>query len=245
MYETLTLSRESSKTMDNNPRILPRIFTTLHQLSSVNRYSRDHMAKRETVAEHLGFCSIFVLYISKSINRRYPDVAIDYGKLMIRTAIHDIDETVLGDISRTTKYWNNSVRAVIAETEEKAVLKISEFLDIDIFEDWKNAKDDSLEGFIIKLSDLSSVVYKVWDEVILLENKSFLRVAEELSKFLPELRKSAPQIGLVDDRVNICTPFFTKVSSELEEINNIVLDKHTELLKTHRDMLYSFPVFTK
>ena len=51
----------------------------------------------------------------------------------------------------------------------------------DFYYDWKHAKQsDRVEGYIVKLADLASVVFKVWHEVLLLGNNSFARVAHEV-----------------------------------------------------------------
>jgi 5'-deoxynucleotidase YfbR-like HD superfamily hydrolase len=220
-------------------KILPKIFTTLHQLSSVDRYSRDFMLNRESVLEHTGFCSIFALYLAKQIEKHH-NVTIRYDILMIRTAVHDIDETVTGDVSRTTKYWNKGSKEFFSFIEKESVLKLSTFLGIDIYDDWDKAKNSSLEGVILKIVDMGSVVYKIWNEVILLNNLAFLRVAEEAANFISELGANIPKD---DPRTDSCSMFLREVLLEFRLINSSVLDMHKDLLENNRDMLYSFPDF--
>ena len=40
------------------------------------------------------------------------------------------------------------------------------------------------EGIIVKISDLASVVYKLWDETILLGNKKLLQQAKEVIEYI-------------------------------------------------------------
>jgi putative hydrolase of HD superfamily len=148
------------------------------QLSNVRRYSRDFMVKEESVLEHIGFSALFCLIISARLLEQ--GVGIDVGRLIIRATLHDLEETITGDVSRKTKYCSPEVKEGIDAYGRLAISKIEELLDISIMYDWENAKDDSLEGLILKVADMAAVVYKTMTEVAMYGNKSFIRVSEEI-----------------------------------------------------------------
>ena len=56
-------------------------------------------------------------------------------------------------------------------------------------ESWVAAKLGN-EGAVLKILDMASVVYKNWTEVVLLRNRSFLRVCVETQRYLQEIYQS-------------------------------------------------------
>lgn len=162
---------------------LRRVFTIAFQLSSVGRFSRDHMLKSENVLEHIGFCSFYSLLLAKKLIQE--GVPVDLGVLFSKVSVHDIDEALLGDVPRTTKYFSENIRSEFSAAETSIVSKIENWLDSSLVADWKTAKE-GLEGEILKVADLAAVVYKNWVEIELLGNRSFMRVARETNEFLNE-----------------------------------------------------------
>lgn len=202
---------------------LKMIFTTSFQLSSVGRYSRDHMAKRENVLEHMGFVCLFALLLAKEACRNGHQ-KIDYEKLMASTVVHDIDEAVLGDIPRTTKYFSEGVRRELAKAESSTVEKLAELIGANILKDYTFAKIGR-EGEILKVSDIAAVVYKNHCEIELLGNRSFVRVAYETQKYLEN-------VDLDSFGLEICR----KVLWDLRNLNSEILSK-VEL--TDEDKIFS------
>ncbi len=149
------------------------------QLSNVRRYSRDFMVKEESVLEHIGFTVIFCLVIARRLLEQ--GYGVDTGKLLVRATLHDLEETITGDVSRKTKYCSVAVKEGIDDYGKVAIAKIEELLEISISYDWENAKDDSFEGLILKVADMAAVVYKTMTEVVFYGNKSFIRVSEEIA----------------------------------------------------------------
>jgi 5'-deoxynucleotidase YfbR-like HD superfamily hydrolase len=197
-----------------------KTFALLHRLSTVNRFSRDHCTRRESTLEHIGFCALFAYIVAGRLAK--VGIDIDYGTLFRRVSAHDIEEAVLGDIPRTTKYWNDDIRHAFGGAERQAMLKIEEALGIPIFNDWSTAKSADTEGAVLKLVDLAAVVFKVWSEVVLLRNMAFVCVAVEVQGFMKEFLKSQTSTEL---RLTIM---------ELIELNEIAAQCRDELtLKDH------------
>jgi 5'-deoxynucleotidase YfbR-like HD superfamily hydrolase len=163
---------------------LTKKFTIAFQLSSVSRFSRDYMQKGENVLEHIGFCTFYSTMLANEIERY--GVQLDYKKLFLAVAAHDLDESILGDIPRTTKYFNDSVREEFKTIEQDTIHRLDTWLGSQFAGPWKTAKD-GIEGEILKVTDIAAVVYKNWAEIEFLGNRSFLRVCVETNGYLSSI----------------------------------------------------------
>ena len=166
---------------------LKKEFTILFQLSSVSRYSRDHLLKPESVLEHIGFCTVYGSLLAGRLQK--SGYNLDLGVLFTKIAMHDLDEAILGDIPRTTKYFSDDIRSAFKEVEYGTISRLEKWLDADFVESWVEAKLGS-EGEVLRILDIASVVYKNWTEVVLLRNRSFLRVCVETQRYLQEIYQS-------------------------------------------------------
>jgi len=174
---------------------LKKEFTILFQLSSVSRYSRDHLLKPESVLEHIGFCTVYGSLLSGRLKK--AGIELDLGTLFTKIAMHDLDEAILGDIPRTTKYFSDDIRSAFKEVEYGTISRLEKWLDADFVESWVAAKLGN-EGAVLRILDMASVVYKNWTEVVLLRNRSFLRVCVETQRYLQELSQSYFYLKYVD-----------------------------------------------
>jgi len=174
---------------------LKKEFTILFQLSSVSRYSRDHLLKPESVLEHIGFCTVYGSFLAGRLKKAGHD--LDLGVLFTKIAMHDLDEAILGDIPRTTKYFSDDIRSAFKEVEYGTISRLEKWLDADFVESWVAAKLGN-EGAVLRILDMASVVYKNWTEVVLLRNRSFLRVCVETQRYLQEISQSYFYLKYVD-----------------------------------------------
>lgn len=159
-----------------------RVFGLAQQLSAVNRFARDHMHQKESVLEHMGFCLLYATHLGQ--RARKENIAVNFEVLLKRVCYHDVDECVLGDVPRTTKYFNEKISEEFRAIEEQTVEQLESWLcGGAVFNYWKDAKDKNIEGEIMRLTDLAAVIYKVWVEVCLYGNRSFRRVAAETNKY--------------------------------------------------------------
>jgi 5'-deoxynucleotidase YfbR-like HD superfamily hydrolase len=111
--------------------------------------------------------------------------------------MHDLDEAILGDIPRTTKYFSDDIRSAFKEVEYGTISRLEKWLDADFVESWVAAKLGN-EGAVLRILDMASVVYKNWTEVVLLRNRSFLRVCVETQRYLQEISQSYFYLKYVD-----------------------------------------------
>jgi len=199
---------------------LKKEFTVAFQLSSVSRYSRDHLLKPESVLEHVGFCMVYGALLADRLER--SGFVINRGELFKKIAYHDIDEAILGDIPRTTKYFSEGLRSAMKSVEEETVGRLDGWLRSLIRLPWMTAKHGR-EGEVLRVVDLAAVVYKNWTEVVLLRNRSFLRVCVETQRYLEEL-----------DLMSISQMLHGEIE-ELKQLNKEILDT---FVPTEEDMMF-------
>lgn len=166
-------------------RAIQNLLEIIAQLSNVRRYSRDFMVKEENTLEHTGFVALFCLLVAYRL--REQGHAVNIETLLIKAILHDLEESITGDVPRKTKYCSESVKIGIDAYGYVAIKKIEELLNVSIMYDWEHAKNDTFEGMIVKIADMAAVVYKTMTEVAMHGNKSFLRVSEEITQEIHRL----------------------------------------------------------
>jgi len=199
---------------------LKKEFTIAFQLSSVSRYSRDHLLKPESVLEHIGFCTVYGVLLAGRLERE--GLQIHTGRLLMKIATHDMDEAILGDIPRTTKYFSKEIRNSFKTVEEETIERLDKWLESRMRGWWVQAKH-GMEGELLKLVDMAAVVYKNWTEIVLLRNRSFLRVCVETQRYLNEMDP------------NMFEPALREELANLRELNQEILDV---FVPTEEDMMF-------
>ena len=167
------------------------VFSFMQTLHAVKRYSRDEMKHQESVLEHTGCVVTYSLILAKKIERLLP-VKVNYSDLLTKAVVHDWDEVGTGDIPRTTKYASDVALSAIKVLEEESVRTIERYLNLKdmIVPVWMDSKDNTLEGQIVKIADMSSVVYCIWHQIVRRSNFSFLRVSLEAQGQIDKLKVS-------------------------------------------------------
>lgn len=161
----------------------------LMKLDSVTRFSGVSQNTKESLSDHItDVCAISYIIARKLIVNGQN---VDIGKLLEKCVIHDMDEVLVGDIPRLTKYATKTCHDELNKISEFAAKGISR--DIDgtdyTYELWVNSKDNSVEGFILKISDILSVIKKTVHEIDFSNNINFIQVAYEASLYVDDLSK--------------------------------------------------------
>lgn len=172
-------------------RDIQTLLEVLNQASNVNRYSRDFMHKRENLLEHMGFMATFCYIVGLRLRENGHHVSISV--LLEKAIMHDFEEILSGDVTRRTKHSSKQVSEGLKQYEEHCMRILQTALKVNIFGIWKHAKDDTLEGRIVKIADFAAVVYKCMVEVAMLGNKSFARVAREVSEEMEKMVNAGDQ----------------------------------------------------
>ena len=123
-------------------------------LRFINRFSIYHVNKPETVAEHSYYVTYYAWKIAKDFEG--AGIKIDFRKLLEKALVHDLEETKTGDIITHAK-------TPIIKNEINNISK--KILPIDVYEIWKDAKDDTIEGQIIEFADSYEVLVYCLEEI--------------------------------------------------------------------------------
>jgi 5'-deoxynucleotidase len=206
-----------------------KLFSVSQSMSSINRYSQINLLHPESVLEHTGFVCFFTYLMCEEINACCDD-KIDVGVALERATFHDVDEVVTGDIPRPTKYFSKESERIFNEIANQGIDQIIEELDVDSFSgdiglkiktNWKNSKNGP-EGSIVALADLAAVVYKIWEEVVLLGNKKLILQGKQVFGYINEFSNSLEEMGhLSDDQKNIISSVIFQLLKIIHEVKKM------------------------
>lgn len=205
----------------------------LLKTDNVNRYSATYQANPELLSVHIVDVQFLALMIARKLIA-YGE-RIDIGKLLEKCLIHDVDETLTGDFTRLVKYSSEICHDTLEAVAESVVVEISNDMDGTSYlsDIWKNAKDDTIEGYILRLCDMLSVIKKISKEVDLLNNNNFLRVALEVQSYISDLYITVPvDIFYIPNSVNYIKSLLKGVDNYL---HNIVTERRDVIEKLKID----------
>lgn len=202
------------------------VFRMMHRLESAHRYSQIQMTREENVMEHIGFVCTMIQVLWYKWDRSF-----DLGLALSKAVVHDLDETITGDVPRTTKYASKSIREEFEIIEAAGVRKLCEGLAMnpedadEFFNLWSSAKDHSPEGMVVKYVDLLAVVYRLWVEVLLKSNMGMLTVATGVRRYLTDLQRS-------DTSSYSVGKYIEESISNLIDIVDVMLEHDSEYFRT-------------
>ena len=115
-------------------------------LTKIHRFSNKTLTKEDLDSDH----TIRMQLMALEIYRNVP--TFDIVKTCFKILTHDLEETVICDIPRDVKYYNDEfLQAVRKLTEERVdSFKFGDFIKDYMF----NAKDETTEGWIVKILDI-------------------------------------------------------------------------------------------
>ena len=168
-------------------KLLP-LLSMMTRLSNLQRFSMERPYHPESVLEHTGFAALIAMIIAREVD-------VNLEEVIVKALIHDIDEIIVGDVPRPTKYSSPTARAMFDHLAEKGVAKIATDLR-DGFPHFASnvaakhvaAKRDR-SGLVVAIVDVLAVVHTVWSEVIVRGNNAMLRQAFTAGEQLSDLRR--------------------------------------------------------
>lgn len=183
------LNKEKNKSYNN---FFDIINSPLMKTENVIRYSGTYQINQELLSTHIVDVQMISMIIARNMINNGERINI--GDLLKKGLIHDVDEVLVGDIPRLTKYSSQECHDSLNAVAESVVREISNKLDQTdyVLDLWKNAKDNTIEGYIIKLADMISVAKKTAQEISIYNNNSFLKVAIEMINYIHDLYNSVP-----------------------------------------------------
>ena len=136
----------------------------INRLRYVYRFSGTNVLHRENVAEH----SFYTAFYSLVIGTNYVSHHVNLGKLVQKALLHDVEEQFTGDIIRPIKYLTPNVTQEIESAAGQMVFNLFELIcpvPRYCFELWRDAKDKTMEGKIVRFADFISVLSSLNQEI--------------------------------------------------------------------------------
>lgn len=148
----------------------------LTRLRAAIRFNNCFRNHNESVAEHTNYVSLFGLLIAEALTCCLPHERpplmqpIDWRKLSLALAIHDVEEGRSGDFPHDFKYSSIELSAMLSRAAAVAANQVVKDFAQDRLADrvlfaWENAKDETIEGKIVGVADLLATLQYVWMEV--------------------------------------------------------------------------------
>lgn len=160
-------------------------FNPLMRSEEIMRYSGIYQAQPESLAVHICDTSMMAYIIGVQLNSFGE--GLDLGLLLEKCLLHDLDETLTGDIPRNTKYANKEIKSALDNLQDDVLEVIKKYINNEeIIQKCKDAKKGK-EGLILKLADMLGVARRALQEIVLRGNLTFLKVVEELGDHLEYL----------------------------------------------------------
>ena len=185
--------------------MIGKYLTEVNNLGNIIRYQNMTKLTSNSVLEHEARVAKYCVVLAKWEQNKFGN-KVDMEELLLRALHHDDLEAFTGDIlshtKRTTKELKDALdkmEKIRFETEMKPLLPKSFREDYERF--ILHAKDDTIEGQIIRAADIIDTIFESADEVKL-GNKNFERilisVAENLTKVPLESVKYFLKYSLID-----------------------------------------------
>lgn len=167
---------------------LDEFFMTERNLDKVVRFSNQRKIKDESVAEHSFHTALYAMILA--------DMEISFGnkvdveKVLRCCLVHDLEESMTGDILHGFKYSNpellRNMKKMGAEFYEKIVSDLPEYISKKYVDLWKQSKEDTIEGRIVEAADkLEALMYSI--EEYSLGNRNFKALIKGIKELLEEI----------------------------------------------------------
>lgn len=168
------------------------IFGSMRNLNQITRFPTRQRSYDEKVATHIYWVSIYSLVLADILNNQ--GVIVNTEILLRKALVHDIEETISGDVARTAKKEYPEMFQKLAEISMDIALKdLPDYLRKCYF--INTLENDSLETKILKIADeLSGIVYSA--EQLKMGNQNFHNILEGYIQNLSKITKDTPLIDL-------------------------------------------------
>lgn len=208
---------------------------TARRASHTTRYSSRATIRKENIAEHCWHTSFYAYVIATHLQKN--GAKIDFGLLMSRSVLHDIEETETGDLQRSIKHGSEILEVAMDDIGTVAIRKIERENNLptdSIYTHWKNAKCGDLEGFIVRLADCFSVVAYVVEEYHM-GNHIILSIADEVTEYLGTVLERTRKYE--DARSKPLNPSLTALVSEVRSYFTESITPGITRIRTLEEML--------
>lgn len=153
------------------------------RLASIERFSMERLACRESVLEHVGQVALTSYAVACELVARDPRSDVSIRECVCRALAHDLEELITGDIARPTKNSSSEASKMFTDLSRVSMNKLTEDLKphlpnfaADVGRCHLSAKTER-SGCVVALADILAVVTKVWEEVVLRSGGAMVRQA--------------------------------------------------------------------
>lgn len=205
----------------------------MRNLNNVTRYSGVFCMKPENDGYHTIDMMAMCMKISDMIESdqmnfsKSERIKIDRKDLIYRCYLHDMDESLMGDISRNIKYYNDEIYSSINKVVKDLM---SRNFSKEVVSSIESSKDkNSLNGLIVKVSDTLQSSIKIYEECKL-GNFHFKKIIEENLEFVKNLKpiirssslysKGPSLFSALAVIINIIEDFEIELEKEIVLLNN-------------------------
>lgn len=204
----------------------------MRNLNNVIRYSGVFCMKQENDGYHIIDMMAMCMKIADLIEFDYQSKttgskeSIDRKDLIYRCYVHDLDESLMGDIPRTIKYFNDTIYDAINEVADDLM---ESTYSSSLVKDIRSSKDsNNLCGLIVKIADTLQSSIKIYEECRL-GNFHFEKIIKENITFVRDLREkifkskvangsSAFDASAVDTLLTIIDEFEAELDEEIKRL---------------------------
>lgn len=140
---------------------IPKLFYTVtRRLSNIERFNNTPRINRESVAEHSYFVAFYCMILSRFVKN------IDREKVFKLALVHDIEETISGDLPHDIKLkypeFNDTLEKMNMSIVKEIFDNNEEFVEV-----WSESRTTKTkESQLLKLADLLSVLLYARDEFL-------------------------------------------------------------------------------
>lgn len=144
-------------------------------ISHVVRFNGHPQQFPESLSEHSFYVAYFAMIIGELLKKHKED--IDEAKILKMALIHDMEETISGDILSPFKHYNEEILQAIGKVNQetiKIVFKdLPEEMNNKMIGLWvEESEQETVEAQIIKVADKLSLISKCYEEANM-GNKAF------------------------------------------------------------------------
>lgn len=156
-------------------------------LMDTMRYQNQFMFKKRSVADHTWSVAIIAQGLAMWEMKKFGNT-IDMNTLLLKCITHDYIEHISGDINGPIKNSTPTMRKAVDDMELKSFNSIAGEIPKIFREDLSNyilyAKDDTIEGKILKAADKIDTILEAAEEIKLNNTEYFLNVLVDSTEYL-------------------------------------------------------------
>lgn len=144
------------------------LFFKIRDLRNITRFNKRLLHVNDTVSSHSYYVTVLSLLVSLEYIEKSGNISINPTSVMSYSLLHDIEESVLGDVLTPTKYRNTEYLNQYNKLKDDVIddmLKGNEFL--------KSVELNEQEKLVFKFCDMFEAYSTSMEEYYLYGNKQF------------------------------------------------------------------------